>query len=48
MSGVMLTSPIAQPNWTEEEMWYVLVVTTSIRSLNMEMTGVILRDMVTT
>ena len=46
-SGVKLTSPIAPPNWTEEEKQYVLVVTTLVRSLNLEMTGVILRDMVT-
>ena len=36
------------PDWTEEEKQYVLVVTTSVRSLNLEMTGVILRDTVTT
>ena len=47
VSGVKLTSPIAPPDWAEEEKWYVLVVTTSIRSLNLEMTGVILGDMVT-
>ena len=47
MSGVKLTSPIAPPDWTEEEKWYVLVVTASIRSLNLEMTSVILGDMVT-
>ena len=29
-----LTSPIVPPNWMEEERWYVLVVTTSMRSLN--------------
>ena len=45
-SGVELTSPIAPANWTEEEKQYILVVTTSIMSLNLEMTGVILRDMV--
>ena len=47
MSGVKLTSPIAPPNWTEEEKWYVLVVTASIRSLNLEMASVILGDTVT-
>ena len=29
---VKLTSPIAPPNWMEEERWYMLVVTTSERS----------------
>ena len=43
-----MTSPIAPPNWTEEEKQYVLVVTSSIRSLNLEMTSVVLRDTVTT
>ena len=47
-SGVKLTSPIAPPNWTEEEKKYVLVVTTTVRSLNLEMTSVILGDTVTT
>ena len=47
MSGVELTSPIASPNQTEEEKWYVLVVTASIRSLNLEMTSVILGDTLT-
>ena len=46
MSGVKLTSPIAPPNQMEEEKWYVLVVTTLIRSLNLETTGVILGDTV--
>ena len=32
----------------KEEKWYVLVVTASIRRLNLEMTGVILGDTVTT
>ena len=45
---VKLTSPIVPPNWTEEERQYVLVVTTSVRSLDLETTGVILGDMVTT
>ena len=48
MSGVELTSPITSPNWMEEEKWYVLVVTTSIRSLNFEMASVVLGDIVTT
>ena len=47
-SGVKLTSPIAPPDQTEEEKWYILVVTASVRSLNLERTGVILGDMVTT
>ena len=46
-SGVELTSPIVPPNWTEEEKQYVLVVTTSVSSLNLEMTSVVLEDMVT-
>ena len=45
---VKLTSPITPPDWTEEEKWYILVVTTLVRSLNLETTGVILGDMVTT
>ena len=47
MSGVELTSPITPPEWTEEEKQYVLVVTASIRRLNLERTGVVLGDMVT-
>ena len=47
MSGVKLTSPITSPIWMEEEKWYVLVVTTLIKSLNLETNGVILRDTVT-
>ena len=47
MSGVELTSPIAPPDRAEEEKQYVLVMTTSIRRLNLDMTGVILSDMVT-
>ena len=46
-SGVSMTSPITLPDQTEEERQYVLVVTTSIRRLNLEMTGVILGDMAT-
>ena len=41
-SEVELTSP----NQTEEEKWYILVVTTLVRSLNLEMACVILRDTV--
>ena len=41
MSGVEFTSPIAPSNQMEEK-WYVLVLTASIRSLNLEMTGVVL------
>ena len=48
MSGVKLTSTITLPNQTEEEKWYVLVVTALIRSLNLETTGVELGDTVTT
>ena len=46
-SVVKLTSPIVPPNWTEEEKQYILVVTTLVRSLDLETTGVILREMVT-
>ena len=46
MSGVELTSPIASPDQMEEENWYVPVVTTSIRWLNLETTGVVLGEMV--
>ena len=48
MSGVKLTSPIAPPKQTEEEKCYVLVVSTLIRRLNLEMTSALLGDMVTT
>ena len=44
---VELTSPIILSNQTEEERWYMLVVTASVRRLNLEATRVILRDMVT-
>ena len=46
-SGVKLISPITLPDQTEEEKQYVLVVTASIRRLNLEMTGIILGDTVT-
>ena len=47
MSGVDLTRPITPPDRTEEENWYVLVITTSIRQLNLETTGVDLGESVT-
>ena len=43
---VEVTSPIIPPNQTEMERWYMLVVTTLVRSLNLETTGVILGDTV--
>ena len=46
-SVVGLTNPIVPPDWTEEEKWYVLVVTALVRSLNLETNGVILGDTVT-
>ena len=45
---VKLTSPIIPSDQTEEERWYMLVVTASVRRLNLDVTGVILRDTVTT
>ena len=48
MSRVELTRPIAPQDRTEEENWYVLVMTASIRQLNLETTSVVLREMVTT
>ena len=47
MSGVKLTRPITPPDRTEEENWYVLVMTTLIRLLNLETSGVVLRETVT-
>ena len=47
MSGVELTSPVAPPDQTEQENWYVLFVTASIMQLNLETTSVILGEMVT-
>ena len=47
MSRVDLTSPIAPPDETEEENWYVLVMTALIRQLNLDTTGVVLRETVT-
>ena len=46
-SVVKLTSPIVPPDWTEEEKWYILVVTTLVKSLNLETTSVMLGDTVT-
>ena len=46
-SVVELTIPIILPDQTEEERWCVLVVTGSVRRLNLESTGVVLRDVVT-
>ena len=43
-----MTSPITLPDQMEQERWYVLVVTALIRRLNLETTGVVLRDTVTT
>ena len=47
MSSVELTRPITPLDRTEEENWYVLVVTTLIRQLNLETTGVDLGDLIT-
>ena len=44
---VKLTIPIVMPDQTEEERWYMLVVTALIRRLNLESSGVILGDTVT-
>ena len=41
---VELTRPIIPLNWMEEERQYMLVVTASVRSLNLEITRVILGD----
>ena len=45
--GVKMTSLITLPDQMEEDRWYVSVVTTSIRRLNLEMTGIVLGDTVT-
>ena len=45
---VELTSPLILPDQTEEERGYMLVVTALVRRLNLEATGVILGDTVTT
>ena len=42
-SVVKLTSPIVLTDQTEEERWYMLVVTASVRRLNLEATRVVLR-----
>ena len=47
MSGVKLTSPLTSLDGMEEENQYVLVVTTSIRQLNLETTGIVHREIVT-
>ena len=47
MSGIELTGPITPPDRMEEENWYVLVITTLIRQLNLETAGVDLRELVT-
>ena len=39
---VKLTCPIASPHEAEEERWYAVVVTASVKSLNLETTGVTL------
>ena len=44
---VELASPIILSNQAEEERLYILVVTASMRRLNLEVTQVILRDTVT-
>ena len=48
MLGVNMTRPVTPPNQMEQDRWYALVVTASIRRLNLEMTGVILGDTVIT
>ena len=47
-SVVELTSSIVPSDQTEEERWYMLVVTASVRRLNLEATRVVLRETVTT
>ena len=47
MSGVELTRPTTPPDRTEEENQYILVVTASIRQLNLETASVDLRELVT-
>ena len=44
---VELTSPIVPSDQTEEERWYMLVVTASVRRLNLEATRVVLGNTVT-
>ena len=45
---IELTCPVTSPHWVEEERWCILVVTTSVQSLNLETTSAILGDTVTT
>ena len=47
MSRAALTRPIAPPDRRKEENWYVLVITASIRQLNLETTSVDLGELVT-
>ena len=47
MSGVELTGPITPLDRTEEKNWYVLVITTLIRQLNLETAGANLGESVT-
>ena len=47
MSGVELTRPITPPDRMEEENQYVLVITASIRQLNLETANVDLEESVT-
>ena len=47
MSGVELTRPITPPDRTEEENFYVLVITTLIRQLNLDTMCVDLGELVT-
>ena len=44
---VKWTGPLIPRDQTKDERWYVLVVTASVRRLNFEATGVILRDTIT-
>ena len=43
---VELNCPIASPHWADKGRWCMLVVTTSVRSLNLETTSVVLGDTV--
>ena len=44
---VQLAGSLTPWDQTEEEKWYVLIVTTSVRALNLEMTRVILSETMT-
>ena len=46
MTDVELTGCITPPDRTEEENWYLLVITTSIRQLNLGTTDDDLRELV--